>query len=139
MPQSGRVTGCPETVSFVFQEPRLVPSMTALDNAAMAGDRTLAVRILGEMGLAGEESTLPHGLSGGMARRVAIARALVHPSPLLVLDEPFGGLDDAAAETAARCIATHRNGRTLLAVTHSEREAELLGAESLYIWGKNDA
>jgi len=132
-PDAGEVRGCPETVSFVFQEPRLVPSMSALDNAAIAGERTLAAEILRELGLAGEENSMPHELSGGMARRVAIARALAHKSPLLVLDEPFSGLDTAAAEMTARCISARRNGRTLLAVTHSAREAELLGADALYI------
>ena len=128
-PHRGSVEGYPKTVSFVFQENRLIPTLSTLDNAAIAGDRDLARALLAELGLDGEADTMPAQLSGGMARRVALARALCHPSPLLILDEPFTGLDAAMTETAAACVLRHASDRTILAVTHAPREAELLGAE----------
>ena len=136
-PQRGSVTGYPRTVSFVFQENRLIPGLPVLENAAIAGDRELARALLEELGLGGELGTLPGELSGGMARRVALCRALCHPSPLLILDEPFTGLDAAMVETAAGCVLRHAAGRTILAVTHAPHEAELLGMELLPLAGKS--
>ena len=68
-----------------------------------------------------------------MRRRVAIARALSAEYDCLVLDEPFAGLDKENTEKAAKHILQELNGRTLIAVTHSEHEAELLGAEIAYL------
>lgn len=129
-PQSGEVSGAPEGVSFVFQESRLLPQLTALENVTLvAPERTeLAREVLGELGLGSELDTLPGGLSGGMARRVALARALVYPSPLLLLDEAFSGLDEATRAVAAATALKCAEGRTILAATHSEEEAALLGA-----------
>ena len=130
-PQRGSVSGYPRTVGFVFQENRLIPTLPVLENAAIAGDRGFAAELLEELGLGGELGTLPGELSGGMARRVALVRALCHPSPLLILDEPFTGLDGAMVETAAACVLRTAADRTILAVTHDPREAELLGLETV--------
>ena len=132
-PQRGEVRGYPPTVAFVFQENRLIPTLPVLANVALAGDRGRAAEILGELGLGGELETEPAELSGGMARRVALARVLVHASPLLVLDEPFTGFDAELVERAVECIRRHAAGRTVLAVTHSPREAELLGAREVQL------
>ena len=68
-------------------------------------------------------------LSGGMRRRVSLARAVAFPSDLIVLDEPFTGLDQATKEKVIAFVLRHRAGRTLLVATHGEDDARLLGAE----------
>ena len=71
------------------------------------------------------------GLSGGMKRRVAVARALAAPSDLLLMDEPFSGLDDNTRNRVIQVILRYRNGRTLLIVTHQEEDAAKLGGSIL--------
>lgn len=130
LPQKGSVTGIPARgVSVVFQEPRLLPWLTVMDNllaAVPGGDRGRLTRLLGSLGLAGWEDALPGDLSGGMARRVAIARALAFSSPLLLLDEPFAGLDDDSRIAAAGVINRESAGATLVAIVHDSRDAQLL-------------
>ena len=134
-PQSGAVTGIPaEGIAMVFQEDRLLPGRT-LDGKRgvegkgvdLGGGRTLKR----ELGLAGWEDSLPGSLSGGMRQRVAIARALCFSSGLLVLDEPFQGLDEATWERTLACVDRHAAGRTLLLVTHRPDEAERLGCRAV--------
>ncbi|MDO4489084.1 MAG: ATP-binding cassette domain-containing protein [Eubacteriales bacterium] len=68
-------------------------------------------------------------LSGGMKRRVSIARALMSDYELLVLDEPFKGLDIDTRSKVADTILKYNNGRTIIMVSHDKSEAELLKAE----------
>jgi len=67
-------------------------------------------------------------LSGGMKRRVAIARALVADAELVILDEPFKGLDDKTKESVINYVYNALTGRTVLLVTHDASEAHKLGA-----------
>lgn len=68
-----------------------------------------------------------------MSRRAAIARALCADYNVLVLDEPFSGLDRENTENAARHILSSVKDRTLIAVTHSHEESRLLNAETVNI------
>lgn len=131
-PDSGRITGIPGCASVVFQEDRLCPGLTVEANLRLAlGKRTPLEPMLRQLGL-WESRQLPAcQLSGGMARRTALARALLHESPLLVLDEPFSGLDEAARLQAARVICQYRQNRTLLLVTHRQEDLALLGIETV--------
>ena len=127
-PTSGTVEGlCGKRVSMVFQEDRLLPWRTALENVALVRDGSSgdATRLLDAMELSAEAEKLPAALSGGMQRRVALARALNFGGDVLLLDEPFKGLDEALR---ARVIAAVR-GRFPLTViaTHDRAEAEALG------------
>ena len=131
---AGRVEGMPARVAAVFQEDRLCPWLSVAENVRLASPRAKGeevAKILAPLGLAGEENTPASELSGGMARRTAIARALVFGGDMLILDEPFRGLDEQTRARTAACIDEVARGKTLLLVTHDEREAELLSARVL--------
>ena len=128
---AGSIEGLPNRIAPVFQEDRLCPWLSVRENIRIALRRVTDSEIfetLAALGLAGEENTPAKDLSGGMSRRVAIARALLAESELLILDEPFRGLDEGTRARAAACIDRMAKGKTLLLVTHDEEEAALLGA-----------
>ena len=124
-------------VGIAFQQPRLVPWRSVLDNVALplelagtpADDRReRAMRALHRVGLAGLAELRPRELSGGMAQRAGLARALVTEPPVLLLDEPFSALDALTRETfdaeLQRLWLERR--RTVILVTHSVSEAVAL-------------
>lgn len=130
-PDSGSITGVPERKAALFQEDRLCPELSVRQNIRMAvGKNTDMEPVLQALGLAGEEVPAAQ-LSGGMARRAALARALLHRGEMLVLDEPFNGLDEENRQLAAETINRYRGGRTLLVVTHRAEDLALLHAEQL--------
>lgn len=106
-------------VRAVFQEDRLLPWRTVLQNVTLGeSDGAYARELLSELGLADEADAYPAALSGGMSRRVAIARALCAKPDVLLLDEPFNGLDpDMKARTAA-LIFDKMRGKTVITVAH---------------------
>ena len=117
-------------VSMVFQEDRLLPWLSALDNVAVTGaSESLAADMLAKLGLTQEEmSALPRNLSGGQQRRVALARALVADSDILLMDEPFNGLDEDTWQTIVPLITEYAQNRPVVLVTHIRQQAEMLGA-----------
>ena len=66
-----------------------------------------------------------------MKRRVAIARAMLYPSELVILDEPFKGLDEKLKTEVMDYVKRHRDGRTLLLVLHEKKEAAYMGGAVL--------
>lgn len=126
-PDSGRID-VDGAVSYVFQEPALFPWLTALENvnAVLSDSRdTLpqAEAWLRAVELGDCADKYPRELSGGQKQRVSICRALAFGGDILLLDEPFKGLDPELREKTARLILEKSEGKTLLLVTHDEAEA----------------
>lgn len=131
-PSAGTVEGV-DRVSMVFQEDRLLPWLTALENVTLTGtDTATAQDMLLKLGLNEEEwSSLPRHLSGGQQRRVALARALAADSDLLLLDEPFNGLDEDTWQNVVPLIAAYAQNRPVVLVTHIRQQAEALEARMM--------
>lgn len=127
-PDSGEISGLPEKISAVFQEDRLCEDFSALSNVSMVLRKKSpeSERILSLLGLGEELKTPVRALSGGMKRRVAIARALCYEGGLLILDEPFKGLDGETRKTVMEVVAGETRGRAVIAVTHDPEEAAFL-------------
>ena len=118
-------------VSAVFQEDRLCENLSAEANIRLVNDKLShgqALAALAAVGLRDSARQPARALSGGMRRRVAILRALHAVYDILLLDEPFKGLDE---ETKAAVIAYTKAqcaGRTVLLVTHDASELDAMGA-----------
>ena len=131
-PDSGEIIGIPNNVSAVFQEDRLCEDFSAIDNVKAVTGKTVSEEeiknLLSELGLSDSVNQPVSSLSGGMRRRVALARALLAKSELLILDEPFKGLDDETREKTVSVLLQRIEGKTILVATHDERDALLLNA-----------
>ncbi len=126
-------------ISFVFQEATLLPWRTALENVALplqvggwvGVDRASRdpLKLLDLVGLKGREAAYPWQLSGGQRQRVAIARALVTQPDILLMDEPFGALDEITRDGLNDELLRiwRETGTTVVFVTHSLSEAAFLG------------
>ncbi len=128
-PQKGTVT-LNGVCSVVFQEDRLVPTLTVAENIALVGGDPA---ILEKFGLGECKNDLPAALSGGMRRRAAIARALAYGGDILLLDEPFNGLDAEIKKAAAALFIVHFKDKPLILVSHDPEDAALLEAELYYL------
>ena len=129
-------------IGFVFQDPALLPWRTALANvelplqvAVSRARRAKATprELLELVGLKGSELAYPQELSGGMRQRVAIARALASDPKVLLMDEPFGALDEITRDRLNEELRRvwRELGLTVLFVTHSIHEAAYLGQRVL--------
>ncbi len=132
-PDAGRVEDVPRPVAMVFQEDRLCGGLTAVGNVRLVTGGAVSTEEiraqLAELGL-GECLAQPvRELSGGQRRRAAIARAVCAAPGLLLLDEPFKGLDEQARQDAASYIRRHAAGALVLCVTHDRGDGAALGAE----------
>ncbi len=137
LPDAGSVEGLPDDLSVVFQEDRLCESLTPLANirlvtGAKKGDSATATHLVG-LGLGDSLEKKVSDLSGGMKRRVSIARALSVPHSLLILDEPFKGLDVETKKQTVEYILKNSPLSTVIAVTHDPEDAYLLGARTVVL------
>jgi NitT/TauT family transport system ATP-binding protein len=122
----------PHPTAFVFQEATLLPWRRVVDNVSLplelrgdADRRERASDALERVGLSGFADQYPRELSGGMRMRVSLARALVTRPRVMLLDEPFGALDELTRQRLQEDLATLHatEGWTVLFVTHSVYEA----------------
>ena len=131
-PDSGTVVCRAHKPAAVFQEPRLLPWLTALENVNLVLSDTpdtlpAAHAWLERMELADSALLYPTELSGGMQQRVSLARALACEPDLLVLDEPFKGLDATLCDRILTVLNLSLEGASVLLATHREEEALALG------------
>jgi NitT/TauT family transport system ATP-binding protein len=140
------VTGPYGDYGFVFQSPGLMPWRSVLDNvlfpmeilrrrSRQAEER--ARHLLDLVGLKGFERSRPHQLSGGMQQRVSLCRALIHEPKLLLMDEPFGALDEFTRLDMNDLLLSvqKETGAAVLFVTHSISEAVYL-ADNVLIFSR---
>ena len=105
-------------ISYVFQEPRLFDWMSTLENVSTVSDDDTAKKLLSELGLADSLLKYPQELSGGMKQRVSIARALAYNPDLVLLDEPFKGLDPDMRREISEFVFKYLKNKTIIMVTH---------------------
>ncbi|GDX80075.1 aliphatic sulfonates import ATP-binding protein SsuB [Deltaproteobacteria bacterium] len=127
-------------LSFVFQDPALLPWRTVRENVSLPGEfgRVADIeRALTQVGLAEQAHKLPAALSGGQRMRASLARALVSRPELLLLDEPFGALDVATrAEMTELVLRAHAElGCTIVLVTHDLADAARLADRVVVVDG----
>lgn len=131
---SGSISGIDiKSISCMFQEDRLIHDLSAIDNVriVLRGKNNRDEISNNLLSILPDDSLdmSVSSLSGGMKRRVALARALSYPGKLIILDEPFTGLDKDTKLNVIDYILKMRNNRTLLITTHGTDDANLLGAE----------
>src|SRR6201991_453 len=133
-PQEARLK---RAYGYVFQAPALYPWRNVLGNVTLPHEifglskserEQKAKRYLELVGLAGFEKKFPWHLSGGMQQRVSIARALSFDPAILLMDEPFGALDEITRDRMNEELLSiwRKTGKTVIFVTHSIDEAVLL-------------
>ncbi|MCQ2551070.1 MAG: ATP-binding cassette domain-containing protein [Clostridia bacterium] len=116
-------------LSYLFQEDRLLPWMNVYDNIYIGvRNREKILDILSELELSEYIYSMPDELSGGLKHRVALARALASEANVLILDEPFRGLDDELkGRILDRCWEKYTLDKAVLLITHDEGLANTLG------------
>ncbi|MHB1484345.1 MAG: ATP-binding cassette domain-containing protein [Saccharofermentanales bacterium] len=133
-PYSGTVSMNLTKIAYVFQENRLVPWLSALENVSIVSEsKEIATRWLEIVGLGNDIGKYPRQLSGGMKQRVNIVRALAYDAPVILLDEPFKGLDDIIKAKIIDILNELKKDRLLILVTHDQDDVRLLADEIINI------
>lgn len=121
-----------ESVSVVFQEERLCEKFTALANVKMVCDNEVSIenveKHFKEVGLEDINKKPVSKLSGGMRRRVSIVRAILAKADIIIMDEPFKGLDEDNKDKVIDYIKKYTKNKTVIITTHSVDEVEKLKA-----------
>ncbi|MGZ5279312.1 MAG: ABC transporter ATP-binding protein [Pseudobdellovibrionaceae bacterium] len=148
-PSQGSIQVSAQRKSFVFQEPRLLPWRTCLENTLLPleihqgqgsgrDNQKLAEETLASLGLQGAISKFPQELSGGMKMRCALARSLMVQPDLMLLDEPFAALDEHTRlklQIELRALFLQKKW-TVIFVTHSIEEACFL-SDRIFLFRKD--
>lgn len=144
VPYQGHIS-LPGKIAYVFQEDRLMPWLTVYENIAFVLKDIIDEDHLGPLithylelvGLLAMKDKYPKALSGGMKRRVSLARAFAYPSEVLLMDEPFNGLDDELKAQIMTDFMTlwQEDPRTVLWVTHDESDVMRMSHQMVYLKG----
>ena len=133
-PDNGRILLPPGSrFGVVFQEDRLCEGISAVKNLQLVCEKKKAEAMLREILPADCLGQPVRELSGGMRRRIAVARAMAAESEILLMDEPFTGLDEATKRQVIGFVLRHQNGRLLIAATHQEEEVRAFHARILRV------
>ncbi|MGI6175090.1 MAG: ATP-binding cassette domain-containing protein [Christensenellales bacterium] len=125
-PDAGKVYDVRDKLSVMFQEDRLLPWNTLLQNIELVSDQDTALHYLDAVGLAQDAQKLPDELSGGMRRRAALARALAFDGEWILLDEPFKGLDEELKQHIMQLVLAESQKRPVILITHDAYEIAYL-------------
>ena len=132
-----RKAGAPIPIGMVFQESRLLPDGNAIENVAYAvrGKKDLKeLRAQLQEVLPEADLTLPvHQYSGGMRRRVEMVRAVFPGNGLLLLDEPFAGLDVENKKRTISYLLSRRKQATVICTSHDPEESRMLQAGEIFL------
>lgn len=138
-PTGGEISCLPGQTANLFQEPTLLPQLTAKENIMLGGsayyDRAIleqqSLRLLAAFQLEKQAEMFPAALSYGQQQRVALARALMFPAGLLLLDEPFNGLDVELRQLVARFLVEWQQEKqaTVVFSSHHADEIKAMNAE----------
>ncbi|WP_103332577.1 ABC transporter ATP-binding protein [Pseudotabrizicola formosa] len=144
-----RVTSPRKTVGMAFQNPVLLEWRSILENVILPleivaprmqqKDReSRAMHLLEMVGLKGFEAKRPSELSGGMRQRASLCRAIVHKPDVLIMDEPFGALDNFTREDLWQTMRDLRAAEpfTCVLITHDLRESVFLGDQVFVLSGR---
>jgi NitT/TauT family transport system ATP-binding protein len=134
-------------MGFIFQQPNLFPWLTVRDNVALplkvfglqgAEWEKNVDRLIEMVGLKEYEHAYPAEISGGMAQKAGVIRAMVHEPEILLMDEPFGALDEITREQLDLELLSiwEKTGKTIIFITHEVEEAVLL-ASRVYVMATN--
>ncbi len=139
---SGNIEGLKgKKVAAVFQEDRLCENLSPVTNVLIVCEKRItAERIrceLAEIGLGDSADKTVRELSGGMKRRVAIVRSIMAESDILVLDEPFKGLDQETKNRVIDYLKKRIEGKTVILVTHDIGEAKIFNSNIIDIKEEN--
>ena len=138
-PQAGRahVDGGRRAIGWIGHQPQLYGQLTVIENLrfwASLYDTHPNADLLARLGIQEHADRPVRALSRGLVQRVAIARALVHDPRVLLLDEPFTGLDRTAAEALSRLLGHHAAaGRATVLVTHNVEEGTELATDVAFM------
>lgn len=136
---SGEITGLEDKIpAVVFQENRLLEQQDAFTNIRAVSKRTLTNNQIAaefrRIGLKDYENKPVAELSGGMKRRIAILRALMADDcNLILMDEPFKGLDEALKSQVIQYVKEKTQGKTVVFVTHDKEESDALDAKLIML------
>lgn len=126
-PEEGQIFGLSgRKVSMVFQENRLLPWMSALENVTLVSDIDTAKNLLICLGLENEMNTNVSKLSGGQQQRVSIARAFAYGNDIVLLDEPFNGLDE---ENRLKVVRLMHTAKLRIVVSHHAEDERILSPD----------